>query len=57
MIGHTRNDLVQWARLVARQLVASGVTANNVVQVCLGGSTYRGASGYVLGAEVRSRGW
>jgi phenylacetate-CoA ligase len=51
VIGHTRNDLAHWGRLVARQLVASGVTANDVVQVCLGGSLCRGASGYVLGAE------
>jgi phenylacetate-CoA ligase len=52
IIGHTRNDLVQWGRLVARQLVASGVTANDVVQICLGGGVYAGASGYVLGAEL-----
>ena len=25
VIGHTRNDLTQWGRLVARQFVASGV--------------------------------
>jgi phenylacetate-CoA ligase len=52
VIGHTRNDLVQWSRLVARQLVASGVTANDVLQICLGGSVYPGASGYLLGAEL-----
>ena len=52
VVGHTRNDLAQWGRLVARQLVASGVTANDVVQVCQPGSLARGASGYVLGAEA-----
>lgn len=52
VIGHTRNDLVQWGRLVARQLVASGVTANDVIQICLGNCVYPGASGYVLGAEL-----
>lgn len=52
VIGHTRNDLAQWGRLVARQLVASGATANDVIQVCLGSATYRGGSGYVLGAEL-----
>src|SRR5512136_1250755 len=36
VIGHTRNDLAQWGKLVARQLVASGVTANDVIQICLG---------------------
>jgi phenylacetate-CoA ligase len=52
VIGHTRNDLAQWGRLVARQLVASGVTANDVIQICLGGGIYPAASGYVLGAEL-----
>jgi phenylacetate-CoA ligase len=52
VIGHTRNDLTQWGRLVARQLVASGVTANDVVQVCLGGGVYEGAAGYLFGAQV-----
>jgi phenylacetate-CoA ligase len=52
VIGHTRNDLAQWGRLVARQLVASGVTANDVIQVSLGGSVHAGASGFVLGAEL-----
>jgi phenylacetate-CoA ligase len=52
VVGHSHNDLVQWGRLVARQLVASGVTANDVVQVCLGSDTQGGASGYALGAEL-----
>jgi phenylacetate-CoA ligase len=52
VVGHTRNDLVQWGRLVARQLAASSVTANDVVQIGLGSGVYSGASGYVLGAEL-----
>jgi phenylacetate-CoA ligase len=52
VIGHTRNDLIHWGRLVARQLVAGGVTANDVIQICLGGGIYPGASGFVLGAEL-----
>jgi phenylacetate-CoA ligase len=52
VIGHTRNDLAQWGRLVARQLAASGVTANDVIQISLGGAVHAGASGYVLGAEL-----
>lgn len=52
VIGHTQNDLSQWGRLVARQLVASGVTANDVVMITLGGGLYRGALGYALGAET-----
>ena len=52
VIGHTRNDLAQWGRLVARQLVATGVTANDVIQVCLGGGMYEGAAGYLFGAQA-----
>ncbi len=52
VIGYTRNDLAQWGRLVARQLTASGVTANDVIQISLGGLSQSGASGYVLGAEL-----
>jgi phenylacetate-CoA ligase len=51
VIGHTRNDLVQWGRLVARQLAAAGVTANDVIQVSLGRSGTSAECGYVLGAE------
>ena len=50
--GYSPNDLAQWGRLVARQLMASGVTANDVVQICLGDGAYRGESGYILGAEA-----
>ena len=52
VIGHTRNDLAQWGRLVARQLAASGVTANDVILISLGGLAHSGAPGYVLGAEL-----
>jgi phenylacetate-CoA ligase len=51
VIGHTRNDLLQWGRLVARQLAASGVTANDVLQVSLGRADGAAGAGYVLGAE------
>jgi len=51
VIGHTRNDLAQWGRLVARQLVAISVTANDVVQMCFGGGVY-GAAGYLFGAQA-----
>jgi len=51
VVGHTRNDLVHWGRLAARQFAASGMTPNDVVQVALSGGLYRGALGYALGAE------
>ncbi len=50
--GHTPNDLRRWGRLVARQLVAAGVTANDVIQISLGSRSSRSFSGYVLGAET-----
>ena len=52
VIGHTRNDLTQWGRLVARQLAAAGVTANDVIQICFGGGVFEKALGYMLGAEM-----
>jgi phenylacetate-CoA ligase len=51
VMGHTRNDLLRWGRLTARQLVASGVTAYDVIQIGLGQSSHHGQTGYVLGAE------
>ncbi|MCX8108629.1 MAG: phenylacetate--CoA ligase, partial [Verrucomicrobiae bacterium] len=52
VIGHTHNDLKQWGRLVARQLVAAGVTANDVIQICLGNGSPGSFSGYALGAQT-----
>ena len=52
VLGHTRNDLAQWGRLAARQLVAAGVTPNDVLQVSLGRAADATAAGYVLGSEL-----
>ena len=52
VIGHTRNDLTHWGRLVARQLVAAGVTSNDLIQICFAGGVFSGAMGYMLGAET-----
>jgi phenylacetate-CoA ligase len=52
VLGHTRNDLSHWARLVARQLVAAGVTANDVIQICFTEGGFGKALGYLLGAEL-----
>ena len=48
VIGHTRNDLIQWGRLAARQLTAAGATSHDVIQICQEGSMLRG---YAMGAE------
>jgi len=52
VIGHTRNDLINWGRLVARQLVAAGVTAHDVIQICFVDGTFEKALGCLLGAEL-----
>jgi phenylacetate-CoA ligase len=52
VIGHTRNDLSHWGRLVARQLAAAGVTPHDLIQICLEQGTFKGATGYRLGAEL-----
>lgn len=52
VVGHTSNDLNNWARLAARQLVAAGVTSNDVIQICLHGSSLGSFLGYLLGAEL-----
>lgn len=49
--GHTRNDLVAWARLTARQLFACGVSSHDVIQICFGNGVFKEALGYLLGAE------
>ncbi|MBN1675813.1 MAG: hypothetical protein JXR37_32515 [Kiritimatiellae bacterium] len=51
VIGHTRNDLTRWGRLVARQLAAAGVTANDVIQIRVGAGMFEESLGYMLGAE------
>lgn len=50
--GHTRNDLALWGRLVARQLVAIGLTANDVIQISLGDAHSGSAFGFGLGAQA-----
>ena len=52
VIGHTRNDLTQWGRLVARQLAAAGVTSSDVIQTCFEPGITHAATGYTLGAEM-----
>ena len=52
VIGHTRNDLTQWGKLVARQLAAANVADHDVIQICLESGIFTGALGYTLGAEM-----
>jgi phenylacetate-CoA ligase len=52
VVGHTRNDLTQWSRLTARQLVAAGSTSHDVIQICFSGGMFSQSSAYILGAEL-----
>lgn len=52
VIGHTRNDLTHWGRLVARQFVAASVTAHDVIQIYFAGGGFESAFGYMQGAET-----
>jgi len=50
--GYTNNDLIQWGRLTARQLVAAGVTSNDVLQIGFGDGFLAHSLGFMLGAEL-----
>ncbi len=52
VVGYTRNDLDDWTQLVARNLVAAGVTKDDVVQVFFGYGLFSGGFGLHQGAEA-----
>jgi phenylacetate-CoA ligase len=52
VVGHTRNDLAQWGRLAARQIVAAGSTSNDVIQIGFSGGLFNQALAYIRGAEL-----
>lgn len=52
VVGHTRNDLMHWGRLVARQLIAAGVNAHDVLQIYFAGGNFEAAFGFMRGAET-----
>ncbi len=51
VIGYTRNDVKTWSDLVARVLVAGGVTKDDVVQIAFDYGLFTGAFGFHYGAE------
>ncbi len=51
VVGYTRNDLKTWADLVARILVAGGVTKDDVIQIAFNSGLFTGAFGLHAGAE------
>ncbi|MEW6751438.1 MAG: phenylacetate--CoA ligase [Candidatus Latescibacterota bacterium] len=49
--GYTRNDVGHWSALVARQLVAVGITEHDVVQIAFHYGLFTGGLGFHYGAE------
>ena len=51
IVGYTANDLKHWTELVARLLVSTGVTHEDVIQIAFNYGLYTGAFGLHYGAE------
>ena len=51
VMGYTRNDIKTWSNLMARMLVAGGVTKDDVVQITFDYGLFTGAFGVHYGAE------
>jgi len=52
VVGYTKNDINTWSNLVARFMVAAGVTHDDVVQIAFGYGMFTGAFGLHYGAET-----
>ncbi len=51
IVGYTANDLKHWTELVARLLVSTGITHEDVIQIAFNYGLYTGAFGLHYGAE------
>ncbi len=51
VVGYTRNDIKNWANLVARILCGAGLTADDVIQIAFGYGLFTGGFGLHYGAE------
>ncbi len=51
VMGYTRNDVKTWSNLMARLLVAGGVTKDDVIQITFDYGLFPGAFGVHYGAE------
>ncbi|MBN1482868.1 phenylacetate--CoA ligase [candidate division KSB1 bacterium] len=51
VVGYTKNDLETWSELIARLLVAGGVTKKDIVQVSFGYGLFTGGFGLHYGIE------
>ena len=52
VVGYTQNDIEHWTELVARVLIAGGVTKDDVVQISFDYGLFTGALGFHYGAEL-----
>jgi phenylacetate-CoA ligase len=52
VMGYTRNDLAHWAACSSRLLAATGVSANDVVQIAFSYNLSPGGFGFQQGAEM-----
>ena len=52
VVGYTQNDLNNWAKMVARALVAAGCQKESLVQVSYGYGLFTGGLGLHYGAEA-----
>jgi phenylacetate-CoA ligase len=51
VVGYSKNDILHWSELVARQLSWAGITEHDVVQIGFSYSLFTGGLGYHFGAE------
>ncbi len=51
VVGYSKNDIMHWSELVARQLTAAGIAEHDVVQIAFTYSLFTGGLGFHFGAE------
>ena len=51
VVGYSKNDILHWSALVARQLAWTGITEHDVVQIGFSYSLFTGGLGFHFGAE------
>jgi phenylacetate-CoA ligase len=52
VVGYTKQDIKVWSNLVARFMIAAGVTHDDVVQIAFGYGMFTGAFGLHYGSEA-----
>ncbi len=52
VVGYTRRDIEIWSRLMARSLVAAGLTSNDIIHNAYGYGLFTGGLGIHYGAEM-----